>query len=231
MLPGAIGVADGGGPALELLAKGRELLLFDYREERALDQLVGRLPRGVEGAERFDILGFSVGGWLAQCLAVREPLRVRRLVLAHSFALEPGDGWRFALAARIWPLLPGLLFRRAAAKRTGLALREATRRNPQLGAEALARVRAALADPPTLRRLEAQQHLLRDTLRAGSCTASCPVLIVEGADDPIVKQPARERLAARYPDAERLVMEGVGHAAALAAPEAFAAAVDRFLRA
>jgi pimeloyl-ACP methyl ester carboxylesterase len=191
--------------------------------ERALDL--------VEGAERFDILGFSVGGWLGQCLAAREARRVRRLVLAHSFTLNAGDAWRFALAARIWPLLPGALFRRAAHERARLALREAMRKDPQLGAQALAGFRAALADPVTLRRLEAQQHLLRDTLRAGDCTASCPILILEGTDDPIVKQPARQRLARRYPGAERLVLDGVGHAAALAVPDAFAAAVDRFLRA
>lgn len=230
VLPGALGVADGGASALELLGRGRRVVGFAYGEERSVHALLARALAAVGDAERFDLLGFSVGGWLAQCLAAREPERVRKVVLAHSFALDPGDAWRFALAVRLWPLLPRALFRAAAGKKARLALRGLAASDPERCAGAMSEVRRTLRDPGTARMLAAQQHVLRDSLSGGGCTARCPVLIVEGEDDPILPPAARERLAREYPGAARVRLSGVGHAGALVDPSGFAAAVDSFLR-
>lgn len=229
VLPGALGVADGGGRALELLGRGRRVVGFAYGRERSLDAVLGR-ALAAAGAERFDVIGFSVGGWLAQCLAAREPGRVRRMVLAHSFALDPADAWRFALAIRLWPLLPRALFGAAVSRKARLALRALAAKDPARCTALLEEVRAALADLATAGMLEAQQHVLLDSLRSGSCAADCPVLIVEGEDDPILPPGARAILTGRYPGAERVVLSSVGHAAALVEPELFAARVDAFLR-
>lgn len=81
---------------LARLARGRRLILFDYpgvgRSSRlrggrtsfaALADTVARLLPAI-GVERADVLGWSMGGFVAQQLAVRHPGRVRALVLAGT---------------------------------------------------------------------------------------------------------------------------------------------------
>lgn len=81
---------------LARLARGRRLILFDYpgigRSSRlrggrtsfaALADSVARLLP-VIGVQRADVLGWSMGGFVAQQLAVRHPGRVRALVLAGT---------------------------------------------------------------------------------------------------------------------------------------------------
>lgn len=86
---------------LARLARGRRLILFDYpgvgrssplRRGRtsfaALADTVARLLPAI-GVDRADVLGWSMGGFVAQQLAARHPERVRRLVLAGT---NPGGG-------------------------------------------------------------------------------------------------------------------------------------------
>ena len=84
---------------LELLAKHHRLIIYDYRGigrssrisprgltiERLADDAVGLLD-ALE-IERADVLGWSLGGFVAQQIAIRRPDRVGKLVLA---ATNPG---------------------------------------------------------------------------------------------------------------------------------------------
>ena len=81
---------------LRLLAEERRLILFDYpgigmssprRATRtSFAQLADQTARFMDaiGVPRADVLGWSMGGFVAQQLAVRHPERVRRLVLAGT---------------------------------------------------------------------------------------------------------------------------------------------------
>jgi pimeloyl-ACP methyl ester carboxylesterase len=75
-------------------ARGREVILFNNRGIASTD---GAVPESIEdmaadsaafiralGLERVDVLGFSMGGLVAQELALREPTLVRRLVLVGT---------------------------------------------------------------------------------------------------------------------------------------------------
>lgn len=81
---------------LARLARGRRLILFDYpgvgRSSRlrggrtsfaALADTTARLLAAI-GVDRADVLGWSMGGFVAQQLAIRHPGRVRALVLAGT---------------------------------------------------------------------------------------------------------------------------------------------------
>jgi pimeloyl-ACP methyl ester carboxylesterase len=57
-----------------------------------------------------------------------------------------------------------------------------------------------------------------------------PALILIGAEDPAFQR-ASEVMAARLPDAERVVLPGAGHVANLDQPEAFVREIERFLEA
>lgn len=96
MLTGTGSTMSEWDPALiSLLARDRRLILLDYPGvglsssyqgrlsfARMADQVNGFLDaRGLTGV---DVLGWSMGGFVAQQLAVRHPQRVRRLILAGT---------------------------------------------------------------------------------------------------------------------------------------------------
>ncbi len=58
-----------------------------------------------------------------------------------------------------------------------------------------------------------------------------PALVIGGDDDALTPAKYQAFLAEKIPGAERVVLPGAGHLAHLEKPEAFAAAVDRFVRA
>jgi 3-oxoadipate enol-lactonase len=67
------------------------------------------------------------------------------------------------------------------------------------------------------------------SLGAALASLHIPALVVVGAGDRMSLAPSRA-LAAALPDARLVVVEGAGHVVNLAAPAAFNAALDGFLR-
>ena len=85
---------------LSLLARRHRLVMFDYpgigwsgpwREPRTFAGLADGVARFMAaiGVGKADVLGWSMGGFVAQQLAIRHPSRVTRLVLAGT---NPGGG-------------------------------------------------------------------------------------------------------------------------------------------
>lgn len=120
---------------------------FDVEEEA--DEIAGILD--VLGLGRVVVVGYSLGGTIAQSLAHRHPSRVSSLVLVASFSHHPRS-WRWArlaglVLARGWERLTGagtpevrslyLLGTRAVEPRHARWLWEEThRRDPDAGAQA-----------------------------------------------------------------------------------------------
>lgn len=224
-------MADG-SQAAGLLSGDRRVISFCYGEESQIAPMLDRAMALIDdaGASQFDLLGFSIGGWFAQCLAARDPERVRKLVLAHSFTLEAGAAWRFGLASYLWPVIPAALRRSGILKRARMALAPLRIRDPAQFDLVLRQLAEALDSPPTHARLLAQQQATRDSLlRMGGCIAPQPVLIVESDNDRLVGASARRRLRRKYPDARCVVIAGAGHASALSAPVELVAAIEGFL--
>jgi 3-oxoadipate enol-lactonase len=231
VLPGGLGVADGGGEALATLAQGRRLERVDYAGLRDFDSLLDRVLRAAGNAARFDLIGFSIGGWFAQCVAAQAPDAVRKVVLAHSFLLEPKLRWRFAAALKIWPLLPRSVVRAGVMRRLRVALEPLETTKPETHEETVRAVAETLSRSDTIDLLIAQQHLIHDSLAHPLGPVTAPMLIVDSSTDPLVGAKARARLRSEYPKAEHVGFRGAGHISALVEPERFATAVDTFLRA
>jgi poly(3-hydroxyoctanoate) depolymerase len=201
------------------LVTDRELIAFDPpgaglsqrpRVPLRMRQLAGvvRELLDVLGLERVDVLGYSLGGGLAQELAYRAPDRVRRIVLC---ATAPGLGGvpprpvaalMLATPARYYS--PRLL-----AFSVPLIAGGVTARNPSVLA---ANARERLAHPPDVLGYAYQ-------LYAAAGWSSLPwlhrvrhpSLIVAGEKDPSVPLANARLLAARLPDARLHVVEGGGH--------------------
>lgn len=104
------------------LAGHRRVVLVDHRnhgfgpadtERYEIGDLADDLVAVLDevGISDFDIVGYSMGGAIAQAVARRTPSRVRRLVLVGTFANHP-TAWRIArqvgtIVLRAWERLTG----------------------------------------------------------------------------------------------------------------------------
>lgn len=223
-----------GEPFLEALASSFRVLTLDHRgtgrstrgtAPYTIPQLAADAARALVqlGIERAHVLGLSMGGMVAQELALGNPERVGGLVLAST---NPGG------RESIWPSAEG---RRRFVE--GLSL----------GAPAWPLVVSpefAAAQPETLRRIAVE------TLMAGTTPSvlreqasairrfstwnrlteiSAPTLVIMGDKDILIPPANGRLLKQRIPGAEGAVVRGTGHVFVWEAPDRAAAAITRFL--
>src|SRR5438132_1512971 len=89
MLPGALGAVDAARHAAATLARARRVVSVDYPHVATMSELCDGLAGVLDALSiaRADILGGSLGGYIAQCFVRRHPDRVRRLILSHTFVV------------------------------------------------------------------------------------------------------------------------------------------------
>ena len=229
----------GWGPAIAPLQRRFRLVLVDNRgsgrsaasgsfnvADMAGDALAVLDDAGVGVAH---VLGASLGGMIAQELAVRHPDRVGRLILACTT-----PGWPFA-----YPMpLPSV--RLIAASRR-LAPEEALRRNVEnaLSAATVAehpelvqriidcQPRGWTRDPDAWQAQAAAGGRYAGSLRQRRIRAR--TLVLHGTADRVVDLRNARLLAARISRADLVTFPGLGHLFFWEDPEAFAATVTSFL--
>ena len=231
----------GWGPAPLLLADEFRIVLFDNRGVGESDAPPGpySVPQMAEdavavldavGAERAHVVGVSLGGYVAQELAVTRPERVDKLVLL-STAVAAGEGAlpmpeRGLDGFTRFPQLP---------REEGLRLLvenslgdHAVRERPELVDEVY---RYRLDHAPPLEAWAAQaaagagfQHTSRPIEEIGA-----PTLVLHGGADAIVDPRNGELLAQRIPNARLETFPDRGHLAMWQEPEWFARELREFL--
>ena len=227
---------------LGALAVQRRVIVFDYPGlgqsgpapdswtfDHAADWINDWL-RVIEPAAPVDVLGWSMGGFIAQRLAVQHPERIRRLVLA---ATNPGGdatvlGPRWAQDADSSGSLAGYLSTnyppsgRAAGKRFLTRLESALSSGRYPDVEVPAKTRRAMvrAEDPWLR---------SGTNLAELGTVTLPTLVITGRTD-VITPVANSRVLARAIPGARLVLRaGAGHSFLFQRPRRAAAEISRFL--
>ncbi len=235
-LPGALDTIEGLDRVTECLAADRPVIRIAYDADDTLPRLLDRILEQASevGAGRFDLLGQSYGGWIAQCIAQLHPARVRRMVLSHSFVLHPGDGWRLALGSTFLRRMPVRLLRPLLLKRVGSVLAPLREMDASLAERQLTALADAIGRADFRAKLVAQQRCMRQSLSLPAVTAAPDpagpsVLIIESENDPLIR--ARQRLAlnARYSRAETFRFSKAGHISALVETDAYLRAVKAFL--
>lgn len=170
------------------------------------------------------VIGLSLGGCVAQALALRSPAQVRSLVLVNSFA-------------RLTPAGPGA----AARMLVRLALLLAAPM-PVVGAyvardlfprpdQAVARRRAAarLARTPRAAYLAGVAAMVRFDGRRQLGGIRCPALVLAGDRDTTIPLGAKAALARGIPGARLVVVPDSGHVSNWDQPETFNRIVLEFL--
>lgn len=184
-----------------------------YTSEDLADDAVGVLD--AVGWDRAVVFGHSLGGVVAQRVALRHPDRVRGLVTCDA---PPSDavGYRALRYVKLG-LVARNVARRHPAGREGdiaaslaIARGMASRANPCDEAAARERIERGLdAGPRDMGGIGRQLHAgwrgprLRDV--------RTPTLVLHGADDPLVRTSAARAVAREIPGAKLVVLDGVGH--------------------
>jgi len=246
MLTGTGSTMSEWDPALlRLLAHHHRLILLDYPgvgesgpwHGRGFDSLADAVAglMAAIGLERADLLGWSMGGFVAQRLAIEHPGRVGRLILAGT---NPG-GSRTVLGPPAQqrvdsdpdPTIAEVLRQ----------LYPPTRRGQREGRAFLRRLsRAArsgevpddfqVAADTVRSQVAAENGWLRSERNFRQLgRLATPVLATAGARDRVTPPLNMRRIADRMPDA-RLRVFGGAHAFLFQQRRSFARAVERFLR-
>jgi 3-oxoadipate enol-lactonase len=169
------------------------------------------------GVERAHLVGESFGGMHALHTALRHPDRVGRLVLANTspaFGLDgtDPDAWR---AARLEPLNAGLTPADIAEQvLTSVA-------GPGLSADMLAMRAAGFARIPPAGLRAAVECLPFHNLLDRLTDIRCPALVIAGELDAETPVDYSRILVDGLPDAELVVLDGVGHLAVSEVPGSF----------
>ena len=227
----------GWGPAPDLLGEDFRVAVYDNRgfgdsdvpegpyTARALaEDAVAVLD--ATGCERAHILGASLGGMVAQELAMGWPERVDRLVLACTtpggVGSHPMPERTVALMAEAPTLRLDVALRRFVENALGPAPPDG------LADEILAYRTANPPDPSGWQALAAAGagHDVLD--RLGEIAA--PTLVLHGTEDAVVDVRNASLLADRIPDARLELFERAGHLFFWEQPERFARLVREFIR-
>ncbi len=174
----------------------------------------------VLGIERAHVLGASMGGMIAQEVALRHPARVRSLQLHCTFARP--DGYALARSAA-WREVRPLLGREAWMRIAFLSLFSAETyiARPEL-VETIFANGLANPHPQSLAGWQRQLTAIdaHDTLdRLGKIAG--PTLVTVGEDDMLVPPRHSRELAALIPGAELRTIPGTGHVHFWEAPDRF----------
>jgi 3-oxoadipate enol-lactonase len=232
---------NGFGPLPALLAGDFRVIRFDNRGVGDSDvppgpysvaQMAGDAVAILDaaGVDRAHLLGVSLGGYIAQEVAVTHPERVRKLVLVST---APGGPNQYPMPARgvdafaRFPLME---------REAGLRLMvenslgdHAVRERPELVDEVYG---YRLERAPTLAGWQAQAFAgaafdLFDRIGA----ISAPTLVIHGTADTVVDPRNAELLADRIPDARVHTVPDRGHLVIWQEGELLAPVVREFLRA
>ena len=237
------GNLDNWDPALiDALAAEREVILVDYpgvggstgqpnttiaATARQMIAFIAAL-----GLDRVDLLGFSIGGFVAQEIALVRPLLVRRLVLAATGPKgAPGmHGWRddIANAARGESKPENLLYIMFARTETSQAMgveylgrflefkdgRDAPTTDAARDAQYDAIVEWGIPDHGALQRLTGIQS---------------PTLVIQGDDDRMIPTKVSHLMAGLIPDAQIRIYADAAHGFLFQYPTEVAADINAFL--
>ena len=223
------------------IAAKRHVIAFD---NRGIGASGGSVPHTIDematdavafiralGYEQVDLLGFSLGGGVAQVIALNHPELVRRAILA-------GTGPRGGGGIEKMPLIAGSAYTKAA-----LTLRDPRHflffnRNAngkRAASEYMARLKERTADRDKRISMQARLAQLKAIREAGLGTPddlskiTQPVLVANGDNDVMVASSLSEDLARRIPNAKLAIYPDSGHGGVFQYHREFVPAVLEFL--
>lgn len=222
-------------PQMEPLARHFTVLRYDMRghgqtQATPAPYTLAQLARDAQGLldhlgiESTHWIGLSLGGMVGQALAVAQPRRLGRVVLANTTCKAApqaaalwGERARLAradgMAALVEPTL-ARWFTQTWRQAQPAAVQDVARMIAATPVEGYAGCCAALAEVDMVEQLQAM---------------TAPALVLAGAQDQATPPAMSQLLADIWPGARLAVLEGAAHISSMEQPEAFNREVLRFL--
>ena len=183
------------------------------------------------GLEQVDLFGFSLGGGVAQMIALQQPQLVRRMILA-------GTGPRGGGGIDKMAIIVGKAYLQAALTRSDPRNFLFFPRNPE-GKRAATAYLARLKERTSQRdkpiSMQARIAQLKAIRHAGQCppddlsVITQPVLVANGDNDLMVASSHSADMARRIPNAKLIIYPNSGHGGVFQHHETFVPEVLRFL--
>jgi pimeloyl-ACP methyl ester carboxylesterase len=210
-----------GEPFLEFLRRDFEVITYDHRGVGASSGLqapftIGELAEDAVGlldalgVDSAHVLGISMGGMVAQELALAHPERVRTLALGATFC--GGEGSSLASPEVTQRLAEALMSDdRARALRTAWEVNVSAAMAED--EDAYARMLAidelrAVAVPVVMAQMQA---VFSHDTSARLSTLEMPTIVVHGSADQMLPVENARQIASRIPNSRLEILDGVGH--------------------
>lgn len=219
------GVAQPGWQRPDLPGYGDTALPADNRATALADRMAAEAP------ERLILLGWSMGGLIAQAWAARHPEQVAALVLvAATPCFQQRADWPQGLPANeVARFSEGVKSDWRGTLNRFLSLQA---RGSDDARTLIAQLRAEVADAgdPCPETLAAGMRLLAETdLRDQAAHITQPTLLIHGARDGLCAVSGAAWLAEEIPNARLAVLERAAHAPFLSHPGEFSALLREFI--
>jgi len=179
-----------------------------------------------EDVNQLNIVGTSLGGYLAQYLIAQDPNRFHRAVFANTFPLNNHIARKTRGAEILLRTIPGRLFRAAMRWNTNNRLFPASGRSELLKAYLNEGIYRGLTKAVFLTRYRC---LIEKFAPIKPGAQSIPVLIIEADNDPLIGPALRDHLKTYYPEAQICTFHNAGHFPYLNLPAQYTQSLLRFL--
>jgi pimeloyl-ACP methyl ester carboxylesterase len=200
---------------------------IDYRIQTFVDFL-GEFLR-VKNVERFDLVGESLGGWIAAAYTIQalDPANTGKYALPKpsKLVLEDAAGHKAIHSDGPIPLSAAV----ADAAGVGVILYDKSRVTPEFVRQNFA-VKLKANDGTTQRLLRANPKLESETVGDKLARITIPTLVVWGGNDAVVPLADGKDYAAKIPNAKLVIVPECGHVSSMEKPGDFLAAVVPFLK-
>jgi pimeloyl-ACP methyl ester carboxylesterase len=182
-----------------------------YRSEDLVADAVGVLS--ALGVSRAHVVGISMGGAIAQLVALDHPERVRTLTLIATSA-GPGDPDLPSMGEFEEPPEPDWTDREAVIEYHVESQRQAASRTRPFDEAAVREVATIAHDRTTSAESAAKNHHLTEggePWRGRLPALTAPTLVLHGIEDPLFPLPHSEALAREIPNARLVALPDAGH--------------------
>jgi pimeloyl-ACP methyl ester carboxylesterase len=172
------------------------------------------------GLARADLVGFSIGGWIAAELATKTPERLNRLVLIGPVGVKTGKPGKLDIPD---------VFAMPLEELDKLRFHDPAKYAGTFAALSDEELYIVARNRETLALLTWEPYMHNPKLKHRLHRVNAPALLLRGASDRIVSAEYLERYAALIPNARIETIAEAGHLPQVEQPAATAANVLRFL--
>jgi maspardin len=227
-LHGLAGAYDIWWQQIEALKDRNRILSVTYPAVDSLEEMRQGIMHILsrEGVGEVNVVGSSLGGYLAQYLLARHPDRVRRAVFSNTFPPNDLIARRTKLIGKLLPYIPEWLITFVHRLDSIFILFPASGKSELVRAYLLEASHRSMSKELFMARYRCVvEHFTPPVQQA----QRVPILILEADNDPLINRTLRLGLKLTYPSAIVHTFHAAGHFPYLCHPDSYTELVERFL--